>query len=224
MTTIEAVEPAAAPRTSPSADAGGFDVALADALGETPAGQTAGGADGTITFGEMISVLAERGDAFASPTPPQPTSDDVDAQPVAAANGTSAGHTGDHPAEVPAAAWQEPSVRAASAYLGTPYLWGGTDPNVGLDCSGFLQRAYADVGVDLPRVSADQSRAGTAVTGGLDAARPGDLVYWAGQGGSSNHIGLYLGEGKMMHAPRRGEDVQVASVRQSPPDAIRRVT
>lgn len=230
MTAVETVTSAAAAApASPAAPSappdGGFDAALVDALDGQPvdaaddaAGDPPARGD-TITFGEMVAVLAERGDAFGPPPAPAPAAPDGD---VAQAAGVTA-PDGDRPAGVPSDAWAHPGVRAASEYLGTPYLWGGTDPNVGLDCSGFVQRAFADVGVSLPRVSADQSRAGEAVTGGLDAARPGDLVYWAGRGGASNHIGIYLGDGQMMHAPRRGEDVQVASVRQAPPDAIRRV-
>lgn len=115
-----------------------------------------------------------------------------------------------------------PLVEAASAYLGVPYLWGGTDPAKGLDCSGMIQRAFADLGIEVPRVSADQARAGVAVDG-MGSARPGDLVFWAGQAGRPNHIGIYLGDGKMLHAPRTGEVVQVSALRSSPPDAIRRI-
>lgn len=115
-----------------------------------------------------------------------------------------------------------PLVRAASAYIGVPYLWGGNDPAHGLDCSGLIQRAFADLGIEVPRVSADQARAGVAVDT-MAEARPGDLVYWAGEGGRPNHIGIYLGDGKMLHAPRTGELVQVSDVRSRPPDAIRRI-
>src|SRR4051794_4382059 len=55
------------------------------------------------------------------------------------------------------------AVASAEKYLGVPYVWGGTDPATGLDCSGLVQRAYADLGVDLPRVAADQARQGTPV-------------------------------------------------------------
>jgi cell wall-associated NlpC family hydrolase len=114
------------------------------------------------------------------------------------------------------------AIQAASQYLGVPYRWGGTNPATGLDCSGFLQRAFADIGVSLPRVSVDQSRAGVAVPS-LAEAQPGDLVYWGGGAGRPNHIGIYLGDGQMMHAPRTGDVVKVAPVRSAPPDAIRRV-
>ncbi|QBI19718.1 NlpC/P60 family protein [Egibacter rhizosphaerae] len=115
-----------------------------------------------------------------------------------------------------------PVIAAAEQYLGVPYKWGGTNPNVGLDCSGFTQQAFADIGVDLPRVSKDQSRAGQEVPD-LSQAQPGDLLYWEGTGGSANHIGIYTGDGEMMHAPRTGQDVQYDSIRSQPPTTIRRV-
>ena len=228
MTAVETVSASARPTSAGTASPvdNDFDAALDDALDDQPAtGTNLPDPGSTVTFGEMIAVLAERGATFAAP-PSAPAPDlppeggDGD---LALAGGPDGASSGERPAGVSAQAWQHPGVRAAAEYLGTPYLWGGTDPDVGFDCSGFVQHAYADIGVSLPRVSADQSRAGEAVTGGLDAAQPGDLVYWAGTGGSPNHIGIYLGDGQMMHAPRRGEDVQVDSVRQAPPDAIRRV-
>lgn len=110
------------------------------------------------------------------------------------------------------------AVDAAKKYLGVPYLWGGTDPEKGLDCSGLLQRAYADVGVTLPRVAADQARAGTAVPD-LAHARPGDLVAF---GSPVDHIGMYIGDGKMIVAPRAGQDVKIQDVYRTP-SAIRRI-
>ena len=80
-------------------------------------------------------------------------------------------------------------VESAKKYLGVPYVWGGTDPAVGLDCSALVQRAYADLGVNLPRTSGPQSLAGAAV-GSLADARPGDLVAF---GQPVNHIGIYAG-------------------------------
>lgn len=113
----------------------------------------------------------------------------------------------------------ERAVAAGRKYLGVPYVWGGTDPAKGLDCSGLVQRAFADVGVRLPRVAADQARVGTAVPD-LAHARPGDLVAF---GSPVDHIGIYVGDGKMLVAPRAGKDVMVQDVYRTP-TAIRRVS
>lgn len=109
-------------------------------------------------------------------------------------------------------------VASARKYLGVPYVWGGTDPQKGLDCSGLVQRAYADLGIDLPRVSRDQAKVGTAVPS-LDQARPGDLLAF---GSPVHHIAIYAGDGKMIEAPRPGLDVRVTDVYDKP-TAIRRV-
>lgn len=109
-------------------------------------------------------------------------------------------------------------VAAAERYLGVPYVWGGTDPQKGLDCSGLVQRAYADLGVDLPRVSRDQAKVGTPVASLADA-RPGDLLAF---GSPVHHIGIYVGDGKMIEAPRPGLSVRVTELYDTP-SAIRRV-
>jgi cell wall-associated NlpC family hydrolase len=110
------------------------------------------------------------------------------------------------------------AVDSAEKYLGVPYVWGGADPSTGLDCSGLVQRAYADLGVDLPRVAADQARQGTPVASLADA-RPGDLVAF---GSPVDHIGMYAGDGKMVVAPHRGASVEIETIT-TPPTAIRRI-
>ena len=112
-------------------------------------------------------------------------------------------------------------LAAGERYLGVPYLWGGTDPAKGLDCSGFVQRVFADLGVSLPRVSIDQSKAGTAVAS-LDEARPGDLVFWYGDGSRPNHIGIYAGNDQMLVAPSSGDVVRYQELSRTPHE-IRRV-
>ena len=109
-------------------------------------------------------------------------------------------------------------VANATRYLGIPYRWGGADPATGLDCSGFVQQVYDDLGVDLPRVSRDQARVGTAVPD-LASARAGDLIAF---GDPVDHIGIYIGHGRMIVSPHTGDVVKVQDV---PGDwtAIRRV-
>lgn len=136
---------------------------------------------------------------------------------LAGVTGTTAGTVGgtaDGSADLGAAA-----VRLARTYRGVPYRWGGTDPSTGLDCSGFVQLVYGELGVDLPRVSRQQATAGRAVASLADA-RPGDLVFF---GSPVHHVGIYVGDGKMIDAPHTGDVVRVRDVYETP-SHIRRVT
>ncbi|MER7002611.1 transglycosylase SLT domain-containing protein [Dactylosporangium sp. NPDC000555] len=109
-------------------------------------------------------------------------------------------------------------VAAAGKYLGTPYTFGSNTPENGLDCSGLVQRAYADLGVRLPRTAREQAQAGTAVPS-LAQAHPGDLLAF---GRPVDHIGIYAGSGRMIVAPHTGDVVKLEPV-PSTPTAIRRV-
>ncbi|MFJ7265021.1 NlpC/P60 family protein [Streptomyces globosus] len=95
------------------------------------------------------------------------------------------------------------AVAFARAQLGKPYTWGGTGP-IGFDCSGLVMRAWQEAGVQLPRTTWDQVRAGEATT----RARlvPGDLVITR----SGGHVQLYIGDGKVIHAPRPGRTITAA--------------
>src|SRR5256885_8070238 len=110
-------------------------------------------------------------------------------------------------------------VASAKKYLGVPYVFGGTDPAKGLDCSGFVQRAFSDLGIKLPRLAADQAKVGQAVPS-LAQAKPGDLLAF---GQPVDHIAIYVGDGKMIAAPHTGDHVKIESV-YTTPTAIRRVT
>ncbi|MFI0351539.1 C40 family peptidase [Actinomadura sp. 9N407] len=105
-------------------------------------------------------------------------------------------------------------IRAAQTRLGFPYVWGGeSEAEGGYDCSGLMQYAFAKAGIRLPRVAADQARAGWVIPYGK--ARPGDMLIWANDPtapGYISHIALYIGNGKMIAAPRRGTVVQVQNV------------
>jgi cell wall-associated NlpC family hydrolase len=109
-------------------------------------------------------------------------------------------------------------VDEAKKYLGIPYVWGGTNPRTGLDCSGLTQLVYGKFGVDLPRVSYQQAKEGTPVAS-LAEAKPGDLLAF---GRPVHHVAIYIGDGKMVEAPRPGKDVKISSVWETP-SAIRRV-
>lgn len=124
----------------------------------------------------------------------------------------------------PGGATGEQVVAKAREMVGLPYVWGGTDPERGVDCSGLVQSAYASLGVELPRLSADQARSGTEVQGGLAAARPGDLIAWdnSSRNVGADHIAIYIGNGQMIEAPRPGGRVQVVPVT-TPPDYVRRI-
>jgi cell wall-associated NlpC family hydrolase len=110
-------------------------------------------------------------------------------------------------------------VAAAEKYIGVPYVWGGeTLSEGGLDCSGLVVRSLADIGVTgVPRVARDQMTIGTAVPS-LAQALPGDLLVF--QGGA--HIAIYVGDGKMIDAPKPGKSVAVRDV-YTEPTVIRRV-
>ena len=113
-------------------------------------------------------------------------------------------------------------IEDAKKFLGVPYLWGGTTPK-GFDCSGLIQYVYRQHGVELPRVSKDQARAGVAVSAA--DARPGDLVAFDNSSSRAgiDHIGIYLGAGKWLAAPRTGDVVKIQDVDLSRAAAIRRV-
>ncbi|CAM3440978.1 transglycosylase SLT domain-containing protein [Nocardioides dubius] len=114
-------------------------------------------------------------------------------------------------------------VNEAKKYLGLPYVWGGTDPAKGLDCSGLVQLVYKNLGYDLPRVSNQQATAGRPVAS-MAEAQPGDLIAWdnSSRNNGVDHIAIYIGDGKMIEAPRTGLDVRVVDV-PSTPDVIRRI-
>jgi peptidoglycan DL-endopeptidase CwlO len=139
---------------------------------------------------------------------------------AAGLNGTSS--TGSSYGASGATASEGAVVAEAQKYLGVPYLWGGTDPTKGLDCSGFTQLVFGNLGIELPRTSSQQATAGRAVASLADA-RPGDLVFFdhSSSRAGIDHVGIYVGNGKMIAAPQAGEVVKVQDV--GTPTVIRRV-
>ncbi|WP_281156483.1 C40 family peptidase [Streptomyces sp. HYC2] len=107
----------------------------------------------------------------------------------------------------------------AREQIGKPYVWGAAGPG-SYDCSGLTQAAWKAAGVTLPRAARDQAHAGTTVP--LSEARPGDLVFFAFVG-DPDHVGLYAGDGVMIHAPRPGGRVREESVHHDGESAVHRV-
>lgn len=94
-------------------------------------------------------------------------------------------------------------IAFASNYLGVPYVWGGSNPS-GFDCSGFVQYVFAHFKINLPRVAEDQQQVGTYVS--RENLQPGDLVFF---GDPAHHVGIYIGNGCMIHAPHTGDVVKI---------------
>jgi len=97
------------------------------------------------------------------------------------------------------------AIAFAMAQLGEPYVYGGAGPD-SWDCSGLMMKAYAAAGVSIPRVVGPQIAAGRSVS--ASELQPGDLVAYP----SMSHIGMYLGGGKVIHAPRPGKSVEITSL------------
>lgn len=162
----------------------------------TPAHSVTAAASSVGASGSASAALAN-GEDFAST--------------LAALTGTTAPTAAAVTASAPAAA--APGSGTASAgkvldavqkYIGLPYVWGGNDPAVGLDCSSFVQNVYKDLGYSLPRVTWDQMNAGTEVAS-MSQAQAGDLLI-SHDGG---HVAIYLGNGKVVDAPQPGQTIQI---------------
>lgn len=107
-------------------------------------------------------------------------------------------------------------VQYALRFVGNPYRYGGTSLTKGIDCSGFVRAVYGKFGVSLPRTSYEQSRQGKKISS-ISKAKPGDLVRYSG------HIGIYMGNGKLVHASNRKDGIKVSNVRYRRILGVRRI-
>lgn len=116
-------------------------------------------------------------------------------------------------------------IAAAMTQLGVPYRWGAETPGVGFDCSGLVQWAFAEAGVRLPRTTSQQITSGVAVPS-VRELRPGDLVFTRSVRGGRvvgvGHVAIYVGDGRVIVAPRTGDIVRVRPIG-ADVEAIRRV-
>ncbi|NMM61821.1 SH3 domain-containing protein [Clostridium sp. P21] len=106
-------------------------------------------------------------------------------------------------------------ISTAKSLLGTPYVWGGESlQEGGFDCSGFVYYTFKKAGYDLNRISSDQAKQGTEVS--KENLQPGDLVFFSFEGnGVVNHVGIYIGNGQMIHSPKTGDVVKITDINTS---------
>jgi cell wall-associated NlpC family hydrolase len=98
-------------------------------------------------------------------------------------------------------------IATAEDYLGVPYRWGGTSPQTGFDCSGYVRYVYAQQGVQLPRTSREQAGAGVGVVARVSSLRQGDLMLFAERRAIS-HVAIYAGSGRIIHSTSSGGGVR----------------
>jgi cell wall-associated NlpC family hydrolase len=126
---------------------------------------------------------------------------------------TGSGSAGSGSADAPSAAWTARAAKAVAferAQLGKPYVWGATGPD-SYDCSGLTQAAWKAAGDDIPRTTGEQVNYGTRIT--QDELRPGDLIFFYSD---ASHVGMYIGNGEMIHAPHTGTVVKIAPITEMP--------
>ena len=103
-------------------------------------------------------------------------------------------------------------LETAYTKLGSPYVWGATGPN-SFDCSGFTSWVYRQHGISLSRTAQSQSQGGTAVE--RSDLQPGDLVFFGSSSGRITHVGIYVGDGKMVHSPQTGDVVKISPLQKN---------
>ncbi|MCI8269803.1 MAG: SH3 domain-containing protein [Lachnospiraceae bacterium] len=119
------------------------------------------------------------------------------------------------------AALRSKVVNYALQFVGNRYVWGGTNPNTGADCSGFVQYVLRNAaGVSLPRTSREQAKAGRAVTS--SEMLPGDLIFYTNSSGVVNHVAMYIGNGQVVHAASRRSGIKISTWNYRRPKTIRR--
>lgn len=106
-------------------------------------------------------------------------------------------------------------VEYAKQFLGNPYVWGGTSLTKGADCSGFVMSVYKHFGIKISRTSRTQANDGTKIT--ADQLQPGDLIFYANSSGTINHVAMYIGGGKVIHASSPKSGIKISEYKYRTP-------
>ncbi len=100
------------------------------------------------------------------------------------------------------------AARTAERFVGIPYRWGGNTVVDGMDCSGFARAVYNLCGVNIPRTAIEQFRVGQKID--RNELQDGDLVFFGNSDDQITHVGIYVGNNRFVHAPKRGEDIKIS--------------
>lgn len=166
----------------------------------------------TISY-NMPSAVAESAPATTeAPSTEAPATTEA---PSTEAPATEAATTQAPVTDVPVSELGQQVANFACQFVGNPYVWGGTSLTNGADCSGFVQSVYKNFGYSLPRTCTPQSNSGTPVS--LAALAPGDLVFYDHGSGSCEHVGIYIGNGQIVHASNRRTGIKISNVNYSTP-------
>jgi len=134
---------------------------------------------------------------------------------------SSSGSSSSSAADQPVASGDGAAIAAyAQKFVGNPYVYGGTSLTNGADCSGFVQSVYAHFGISIPRTSRQQATAGKKVD--MGSLQPGDLIFYT-SGGTVNHVSMYIGGGKVVHASNRREGIKISAYNYRTPYTARRI-
>ena len=112
-------------------------------------------------------------------------------------------------------------VSYATQFVGNPYVWGGTSLTRGADCSGFVMSVFANYGISLPHSSRAQANCGTKIS--ASDAQPGDLFFY-GNGSSINHVAIYIGGGRVVHASSPKSGIKISGAYYRTPVKVVRVS
>lgn len=178
---------------------------------------------------EYITISYNMPTATAVSTPSQDTTE----APATEAPSTEAPATEAPTTEAPAT--EAPSTDSSSSglgqqiadfavqFVGNPYVYGGTSLTNGADCSGFVQSVYKNFGYQLPRGATSQSNSSQGRLVSVAELQPGDLVFYDHGTGSVEHVGIYIGNGQIVHASNRRTGIKISSVNYSTPFKVRRI-